>query len=32
MVLTAPAMINGHANTGGALLNKEAELPFASTT
>jgi hypothetical protein len=32
MVLTAPAMINGHANTGGALLNKEAELPFASAT
>jgi hypothetical protein len=32
MVLTAPAMINGHANTGGVLLNKEAELPFASST
>ena len=32
MVLTAPAMINGHANTGGALLNKGVELPFASAT
>jgi hypothetical protein len=32
MVLTAPAMINGHANTGGVLLNKEVEMPFASAT
>jgi hypothetical protein len=32
MVLTAPAMINGHANTGGVLLDKEVEMPFASAT
>ena len=30
MVLTAPAMIEG--NTGGTLLDREAELPFASST
>jgi hypothetical protein len=30
MVLTAPAMIEG--NTGGTLLAREAELPFASST
>ncbi|HEV3413303.1 MAG TPA: murein L,D-transpeptidase catalytic domain family protein [Puia sp.] len=31
MVLTAPAMINGHPNTGGTLPDREAELPYASS-
>jgi hypothetical protein len=31
MVLTAPAMIDGHPNFGGTLLDREAELPFASS-
>jgi hypothetical protein len=32
MVLTAPAMMDGHANDGGTLLDGKAELPFASST
>ena len=32
MVLTAPAMMDGHPNDGGALLDKAAESPFASST
>src|SRR5579863_3353568 len=32
MVLTAPAMIEGHANAGGNLLDKKAESPYASST
>lgn len=32
MVLTAPAMINGHPDDDGTLLEKGAELPFASST
>jgi L,D-transpeptidase catalytic domain len=32
MVLTAPAMIDGHPNDGGALLDRDAESPFASST
>jgi hypothetical protein len=32
MVLTAPAMIDGHPNAGGMLLDREAESPFASST
>jgi hypothetical protein len=31
MVLTAPAMMDGHANDGGTLLDGKAELPFASS-
>ncbi len=32
MVLTAPAMMDGHPNDGGTLLDREAESPFASST
>ena len=32
MVLTAPAMLDGHPNDGGTLLDREAESPFASST
>src|SRR5580658_9431656 len=32
MVLTAPAMIDGHANDGGVLLDRKSESPFASVT
>ncbi|HUB59504.1 MAG TPA: murein L,D-transpeptidase catalytic domain family protein [Puia sp.] len=31
MVLTAPAMIDGHANDGGIVLDKGAESPFAAS-
>ena len=32
MVLTAPAMMDGHANDGGTLLDRGVESPFASST